>query len=144
MRLVIDTDVLVAAIRSPTGASAALLTLLIKREATMLLSVAMAFEYEAVCMRAEHRLVADVSGMLIMNALGAIFETGEPVETHYHWRPQLSDPNDEMILEAAINGRADAIVTFNQRDFSGVSKQFGIEILTPSEALWRIRTCQRT
>jgi predicted nucleic acid-binding protein len=62
----------------------------------------------------------------------------EPVEPHYLWRPTLRDPDDDMVLEAAVNGRADAIVTFNARDFGGVAGEFGIELLTPAAILRRI------
>ena len=62
----------------------------------------------------------------------------EPVEPHYLWRPRLRDPDDDMVLEAAVNGHADAIVTFNVRDFAGALGQFGIELLTPAEILKRI------
>lgn len=139
MKLVIDTDVIVAAMRSPSGASAALLVMLLKKQATMLLSVAMALEYESVCMRAEHRLAADVGGEEVQNLLHSIVDIIEPVEVHYHWRPQLSDAADEMVLEAAVNGEANAIVTFNGKDFGDAPKRFGIEVLTPAEALRRIR-----
>ncbi len=54
------------------------------------------------------------------------------------WRPQLRDPNDEMVLETAVNGRADAIVTFNVRDFATAPGQFGIEVLKPAEVLRRL------
>jgi predicted nucleic acid-binding protein len=63
----------------------------------------------------------------------------EPVETHFLWRPRLRDPADEMVLEAAVNGRVDAIVTFNHRDFGNTPKDFGIELLKPYEALKRIK-----
>src|ERR1700710_735415 len=101
MRLVIDTDVIVAAGRSPTGASAALLLCLLERRVTMLLSVPLAFEYEATCMRAEHVLAAKAKEKKIKNLIEAIFDLIEPVEVHYQWRPQLSDAGDEMVLEAA-------------------------------------------
>ena len=64
----------------------------------------------------------------------------EPVETHFMWRPQLRDPADEFVLEAAVNGQAAAIVTFNRRDFGGVPAGFGIDVLTPAETIRRIRT----
>ena len=64
----------------------------------------------------------------------------EPVETHFMWRPQLRDPADELVLEAAVNGQAAAIVTFNRRDFGGAPASFGIQVLTPAEAIRRIRT----
>lgn len=100
----------------------------------------MAFEYESVCMRAEHRLVADVTGDKIQTLQHTIMSVIEPVEVHYQWRPQLSDAMDEMVLEAAVNGKADAIVTFNHKDFGSAPQRFGIELLTPAEALRRVRT----
>jgi len=51
------------------------------------------------------------------------------------WRPQLHDPGDELVLDAAVNGRAQAIVTFNRRDFRPAADRFGLDILLPSEAL---------
>jgi predicted nucleic acid-binding protein len=68
-----------------------------------------------------------------------VLSIAEPVQPHFLWRPQLRDPSDEFVLEAAINGRADALVTFNSRDFGRVPSQFGIEVLTPSEAFRRIK-----
>ena len=56
----------------------------------------------------------------------------EPVKTHFLWRPQLRDPGDEMVLEAAVNGRADALVTFNLRDFGSAPSRFGVELLLPA------------
>jgi predicted nucleic acid-binding protein len=71
--------------------------------------------------------------------LDAIIAMGEPVPTHFLWRPQLRNPNDEMVLEAAVNGRADAVVTFNVRDYGTAASQFGVEVLLPREAIARIR-----
>jgi predicted nucleic acid-binding protein len=59
---------------------------------------------------------------------------------HFMWRPQFRDPADELVLEAAVNGQAAAIVTFNQRDFGDTPATFGIEGLSPAELLGRIRT----
>jgi putative PIN family toxin of toxin-antitoxin system len=139
MRLVIDTDVIVAALRSPTGASAALLVLLLRREAIMLLSVALALEYETTCLLAEHRLAAGASERDVRNLIDALIGASEPVEVNYQWRPQLTDAGDEMVLEAAVNGQADAIVTFNHKDYAAAPSRFGIAVLSPSEALARIR-----
>ena len=74
---------------------------------------------------------------MIVSALCAV---AEPVRTRFLWRPQLRDPADEMVLEAAINGNADALVTFNQRDFGNAPGRFGIVMLSPQEALRRIAT----
>jgi predicted nucleic acid-binding protein len=68
----------------------------------------------------------------------AVIAMAEPVETHFLWRPQLRDPGDEPVLEAAVNGRAPTIVTFNQRDFGSVPLRFGIEVLSPLNAYRRI------
>jgi predicted nucleic acid-binding protein len=71
--------------------------------------------------------------------LDALLAMAEPVKTHFLWRPQLRDPGDEMVLEAAVNGRADALVTFNVRDFGTVPARFGIELMIPREGIERIR-----
>jgi len=60
-------------------------------------------------------------------------------ETHFLWRPQLRDPGDEMVLETTVNGRADALVTFNVRDFGTAPARFGIELMIPREAIGRMR-----
>lgn len=125
--------------RSPNGASTALLSYLEQGFGTLLLSVTLVLEYEAICLRAEHRIVAGLSSGDISAAINALLDFAEPVEIHYHWRPQLRDPGDEMVLEAAVNGRADYLVTFNQRDFRAAPSRFGIKVLTPCEALERIR-----
>ena len=67
--------------------------------------------------------------------LGELAALIEPVEVHLLWRPQLRDPDDEMVLEAAINGRADALVTYNIRDFRGAAPRFGIRLMQPADLL---------
>lgn len=64
----------------------------------------------------------------------------EPVGTRFLWRPQLRDPADEVVLEAAINGGADALVAFNRRDFGDAPDRFGIDLLSPRQALRRVPT----
>ena len=134
-----DTDAVVAAMRSPAGASAAIIRVVRQRQATLLLSVPLAMEYEAVCRRSEHREESGLSVKQVEIFLDAIIAMGEPVRTHFLWRPQLRDPNDEMVLEAAVNGRADALVTFNVRDYGTTPAQFGVEVLLPREAIARIK-----
>lgn len=135
MRLVLDTDVTVAAIRSPAGGSAAVLRCLDDGRATLLLSAALLLEHEAVCQLAEHRLATGLSATEAGIFLDALAAMAEPVEMYFRWRPQLRDPGDEMVSEAAVNGRAQAIVTFNRRHYGAVPERFGIEILSPGEAL---------
>ena len=124
--------------RSPTGASAAIVRAARQSQATLLLSVPLALEYEAVCRRSEHRLEAGLSNRQVEVFLDAIIAMAEPVPTHFLWRPQLRNPNDEMVLEAAVNGRAEALVTFNVRDYGTAASQFGVEVLLPREAIARI------
>ena len=138
MRLVLDTNVVVAAMRSPRGASAALLVAAQRGEVTLLANVALALEYEAVCGLAEHRLAAALNEEQVGIFVDAVIALCEPVETHFMWRPQLRDPGDELVLEAAVNGRAAGIVTFNARDFGSTPVLFGIRVFAPQEALRRI------
>lgn len=58
-----------------------------------------------------------------------------PVETHYPWHPQLRDPSDVMVLEAAVSGQAQAFVTFNVRDYGLAPKMFGVDVMQPRDAL---------
>lgn len=138
MTYVADTDVIVAAMRSPSGASAGILRAARHGSVTLLVSVPLGMEYEAVCSESEHRLAAGLSEREVAIFLDALLAMAEPVKTHFLWRPQLRDPGDEMVLEAAVNGRADALVTFNVRDFGAVPARFGIALINPSEAIARI------
>jgi putative PIN family toxin of toxin-antitoxin system len=138
--LVLDTDVIVAAMCSPLGASAALLMAVRRGEIRMLANVALALEYEATCRRAEHGVAAGLSPAQVGVFIDAVIALAEPVETHFLWRPQLRDPGDELVLEAAVNGRANAIVTFNQKDFGEIPMKFSVDVLTPVDALRRIKS----
>jgi putative PIN family toxin of toxin-antitoxin system len=138
VRLLVDTDVVVAAMRSPRGASADLLRRIDSGKATMLLSVALALEYEAKCMLAEHCLAAGISYSEASAYIDGLIAMAEPVQSHFRWRPQLRDPADEIVLEAAVNGRADAIVTFNEKDLREARHSFGIAVIRPGEAHRRI------
>lgn len=105
----------------------------------MILSVPLAMEYEAVCQEGEHRLAAGLSQGQVDIFVTAVIAMAEPVETHFLWRPQLRDPGDEMVLEAAVNGRADALVTFNVRDYGEAPSHFGVALLLPRIAIKKIR-----
>ena len=125
--------------RSPAGASAAIIRSIRQGQATLLLSVPLALEYEAVCLKAEHRVAAGLTEPEVDIFVTAVIAMAEPVETHFLWRPQLRDPNDEMVLEVAVNGKADALVTFNVRDYGNVPGQFGVDLLLPRVTIRRIR-----
>jgi putative PIN family toxin of toxin-antitoxin system len=139
MKLVFDTDVVVAAMRSRSGASAELLRLARCREIEVAVSVALVLEYEAVLKRPEHLLAAGASAVEAELIVDALVNVGQATFVDYRWRPQTRDPGDEMVLEAAINAKADIIVTFNRRDFGNAPLRFGIDCLLPSQALEKIR-----
>jgi predicted nucleic acid-binding protein len=120
------------------GASALLLMAARTGRITMLANVALALEYEAICKRTEHLVAAGLSSADVEIFITAVVAMVEPVESHFMWRPQLRDPDDELVLEAAVNRRAAMIVTFNQSDFRQVPSRFGIDVVTPAGAIGRI------
>jgi putative PIN family toxin of toxin-antitoxin system len=134
---VLDTGVIVAALRSPSGASAALLRRVRAGEVVAVAGVALALEYEAVCRRPEHQIASGLTRREVNVFVDAVIAMMEPVKSHYLWRPQLRDPNDEMVLDAAINGHASILATFNVKDFLP-ARRFGIEVLRPQDALRRL------
>ncbi len=136
----IDTDVMIAALGSPSGASAALLMAVRRAEMRMLANVGLALEYEATCRRVEHGVAAGLSPAQVGIFIDAVIALADPVETHFLWRPQLRDPGDELVLEAAVNGRADAIVTFNRKDYGDIPVKCGVEVIAPVDALRRINS----
>ncbi|MDE0228594.1 MAG: PIN domain-containing protein [Spirochaetaceae bacterium] len=133
-----DTNIVVSGLRSPSGAAAALLDRALSRAFTLLLSVALALEYEAAANDTEQRLTSDLSEEDVATILASLCAVAEPVYCWFLWRPQLSDPADEMVLETAINGGADGLVSFNRRHFERAAAQFGIPVLSPQQALRRI------
>lgn len=133
-RVVLDTCVLVAAGRSRNGATFSLLRLLRDGGFTALASVPLFLEYEAVLKRPEQMGIGSRTEGMIDAFLDALSIRMEAVHLHYLWRPQLRDPADEMVLETALNGRADALVTFNVSDFSPAAR-FGLPVMTPAEFL---------
>lgn len=140
VRLVMDTDTIVAAMRSPSGGSAALLRAARAGRATLLATAPLCIEYESVCSRIEHVEAAGFSEADLTVFLDAVVALVEPVEAWFLWRPQLRDPGDELVLEAAVNGRAAAIATFNRRDFQAGAARFGVDVLLPGDALRRLMT----
>lgn len=131
-KVIIDTNILVAATRNAQGPSFALVQEIRRGRVRMSCSPAMFLEYEAVLTRPEQLkasglTVADIDA--ILNELATLIE---PVNTFYQWRPQLRDPADEMVLEAAVNAQVQAIVTDNLRDFAP-AKLFGVPVMSPQQ-----------
>ncbi|MEY2341693.1 putative toxin-antitoxin system toxin component, PIN family [Acidithiobacillus sp. IBUN Pt1247-S3] len=137
-RVVLDTNVLVAASRSSRGASFALLQALRDERFIALLSVPLMLEYEAVLLRSEQLAASGRSPAMTQAFLDALCLRGEAVHLHYLWRPQLRDPADEMVLETALNGRADALVTLNVRDFVAAGR-FRLKLTTPGAFYHQLR-----
>jgi putative PIN family toxin of toxin-antitoxin system len=132
VKVVIDTNVLIAALRSRRGASFKLLSLIGRGYFEYAVSVPLVIEYEEVALRQAAEL--DVS----LNAIHAILDRlcfwAEKRQIFFLWRPHLVDPEDDMVLELAIESRARYILSYNTRDFGNL-EQFGIDVLTPKEFL---------
>jgi predicted nucleic acid-binding protein len=131
--------VLVAAIRSETGASRVLLNSALDCRLQVSISTPLILEYEAVLTRREHLQASGLSAAEVGEILDMLCASGIQVHMTEGWRPMLRDPDDEMVLGTAINGRVDAIVTFNRADFAGIPEEIGIEVLLPEEALRRTK-----
>ena len=136
VRLVLDTDVVVAAFRSDRGLSRRLLLAALNRKIIMLVSVPLMLEYEAVLKRPEQLDAIGVTSDEIDAVLDALAAVIEPVRLRFLWRPMLKDPSDEMVLETAVNGQADRLVTFNLRHLGQAAQEFGISADGPG-AIWR-------
>ncbi len=135
LRVVVDTSVIASAWRSRNGASAALLRVLELGSVIGLATTPLFLEYEDVLKRADQRLVSGLALPHIDELLSELAALIEPVNVNWRWRPQLPDPGDEFVLEAAINGRADVIATYNIRDFAAAGPRFGVRVLRPAELL---------
>ena len=137
-RLVLDTNVLVAGLRSRRGASYRILQLIEQGIATPVLSVPLVFEYEDVLKR-KPALVA-LTPAEVDAVLDDLCALSEHQSIYYLWRPALRDPSDELLLEVAMAAGCRDIVTHNVRDFAG-SERFAVHICTPRE--WLIKIGER-
>jgi predicted nucleic acid-binding protein len=140
MRLVLDSDVVVAAMRSPRGVSAALVRAARAGRATLLASDALCLAYDSAC-RSQTRLapagLAKADPGLFLDALLALIA---PVHVWFGWRPpEPSDPaGADIVLEPAINGCADMIATLRRGEVAADAARFGIAVLPPADALRRL------
>jgi len=137
MRVVFDTNVLVAAARSRRGASYALVSSIPSREFQLCLSLSLYTEWQQVLTRPENlatgRTVEDTRSYLRYLAGQAHVQ-----EIYFQWRPFLHDADDDMVLELAFAAGCRHIVTHNVKDFQG-SEQLGVTALSPREFLKLIR-----
>jgi putative PIN family toxin of toxin-antitoxin system len=130
--VVLDTNVIVSGLRSDAGASFRVLRLLGNPLMRVHLSVPLVYEYEDVLKRPW--MGVPFSEKDLDDFLDSLCAVGRRHEIHYFWRPQLRDPNDELVLEAAIAGGCQYIVTYNVKDFGG-AERFGIRAITPGQFL---------
>jgi putative PIN family toxin of toxin-antitoxin system len=140
---VLDTNVIIASLRGQRGASAAVMRAWYADEFEAVVSVALFLEYEEVIRRPEQRLVHGLEDNDIEALLDIWASLFVRADINYRWRPQLSDSTDEMVLEAAVNGSVDAIVTFNKADFLPTVSTFGIEVWTPVDLLRKLDDASR-
>jgi len=124
--------------RSDRGASRVLFVAALQGRYPVLVSVPLMLEYESVLTRPEHVDAAGISATDIGVVLDAMATVVEPIRISYLWRPILPDSGDDLVLETAVNGRADILVTFNRRDFEPAAERFGIEIVAPGDAVRRL------
>jgi len=127
--------VIVAALRSRRGASNRLLEFVARQRLRPLVSTALFLEYEEVLQRPENRLATGMTAEDVERFLAAFASAAEAVDVHFRWRPQLKDSCDELVLEAAVNGQAGALVTHNIRDFQSAARLFNLRVLLPREML---------
>lgn len=139
MEIVLDTNVLIAGLRSPHGGSFALLEQIGSGKFEINLSVPLVLEYEATAK--EHARTAGLSARDVDDVIDYLCSVARHRSIHYLWRPVLKDLLDDMVLELAVAAKAD-IVTHNARDFEGASS-FGITIYTPREFLAKLRRTKR-
>ena len=135
-RAVIDTNVLHSGLYSATGASFQILRLIDRGYVIPLLSTTLLFEYEEVLRR--NREMLKLSGRAVDDVLDAFCSRGECRKIHFLWRPQLSDPKDDHVLELAVAASGADIVTHNVKDFANASS-FGVRIVTPAQLLGELR-----
>jgi len=128
--------VVVAALRSARGASRQLLLSALDGDIEVLVSVPLMVEYEAVLTRPEHLDASGLTSEQVNEVLDALAKVVIPVHLRFLWRPRLKDPADEMVLETAVNGEADRLVTFNVRHLAEVAREFGIRVMRPRDA-WK-------
>jgi putative PIN family toxin of toxin-antitoxin system len=140
IRIVLDTDVLVAAFDSPTGASRQLLIEILDGNVSLLMSTTLLLEYEAVLTRPPVLSMIGLDGPAVITVLDELAGLCMPVAMDYRWRPIAADPDDDMVVETAINGRADLIATFNISDMRAGAEQFGMAAVHPATVLRRLRS----
>lgn len=139
VRVVLDTSVIITALRSSMGAAAEVIRLAFRRELTPLMDYKLACEYRNVALRPEQLHGTGKSQVETAAILDALEAIAEPVYVAFQHRPLSPDVDDDMVLDVAINGNANAIVTNNTRHFREAAERFGVNLLVPAELLSKYR-----
>jgi putative PIN family toxin of toxin-antitoxin system len=139
LRLVIDTDVLLSAFISPGGASRQLVMDALDGKFLLLLSTSLLLEYESVLRRPQHLARSKATDAEVTEVLDALAGLCVPVLFDYQWRPTGAHADDELVVQTAINGQANAVATFNIKDMSVAAIKFGFLALRPASVLRRMR-----
>jgi predicted nucleic acid-binding protein len=139
VRIVLDTSVLIAAFRSSTGAAAENVRLALLGELTILMDYKLACEYRDVALRVEHLTISGKTREETSTLLDMLEAVAEPVLVVVRHRPLSQDMNDDMVLDVALNGYADWVVTNNTRHFREAARRFHLGVLTPAELLTEFR-----
>ena len=129
---VLDTDVVLEAMRNPMGPAGEFVRRARRLEIGLTANVGLALEYEALCCDDDFR-APDLSPEEAQAFATALVGLLAPVQTQRLWHPRLRDPTDELVLESAVNGQADGIITFSPKDFAVASDRFGIEVISPGK-----------
>lgn len=133
VNVIIDTNILVSALKSDMGASYTLISKLPSPKFQFSISVPLYIEYQDVLTRKEH-LTGTSKEKEVLAFLRYLCKIANRQKIFYLWRPWLKDPKDDMVLELAVAAKSKYIITYNLKDFSNIQK-FGIEAIIPKKFL---------
>ena len=138
-RVLLDTSVLRAGFVSDAGASRRLLLAALAGKVTAVASTALMLQYEEVLLRPGTLERAGVAAGDALAFLDGLCAACLPVAVRVRWRPQSPDGGDDLVVDAAVNGLADAIATFDLRNVRAPPARFDIAAEPPADTLRRIR-----
>ena len=139
MRVLLDTNIVRSGFVSPAGASRLLLQAVLTGRVAVVASTALMLEYEDVLLRPETLQRAGTAAQDALAFLDGLCAVCQPVTVRVRWRPQSPDSGDDLVIDAAVNGLADTLVTFNLRDLRAPAARFGIAAELPADILRRLR-----
>ena len=139
MRIVLDTASFVTDVRSSGRPAGEVVRMIFREDLVPLIDLKLGLEYRDVALHSEHVGAPALSTREIVELIEAVEAFAEPVEVVMNTRPMSPDPSDDTVLDVAINGRAEALVTSNKKHFAGAGKGFGIPVLSPAQLLEKMK-----